>query len=54
MTLFILACVLLIFLALEFRINELQKSVKELKDSLGRAEERLGNVEKTIIKEDKG
>lgn len=54
MTLFMLACVLLIFLALEFRINELQKSVKELKDSLKTSEERLGNVEKTIIKEDKG
>ena len=53
MTLFMLACVLLIFLAIEMRINDMQKSVKEIKDSLKRSDDRLVNVEKSIIKEGK-
>ncbi len=51
MTLFMLACVLLIFLAIEVRINDLQKSIAVIKDSMKGAEDRLRNVEKSIIKE---
>ena len=53
MNLLILVCAFMTYFAVEIRINDLQKSVKQIKDSLKRAEERLGNVEKSIIKEGK-